>query len=574
MSQKRPEEVRSVLGVVLTIWLTACCGHAPSEQQSCAQVAQGAILITEVMASPARGTTDFEYVELLNLSDAPISLEGMRLAVQSDKEAPRMLALAADVIAPGQYFVVAKGPQGQSISWANRVYSERFPSLPATAGQVALRCADTLIDEVHWVQATTRGHARMLHPGALHSVDNDNEAAWCQAPDTYSYDGHNFGTPGEVNVGCPSQVAPGRCLEQGQVRAQRRPAVGDVWVSELMAAPAMHPLTAGEWIEIASNTSVDLNGLELVVNGRVATVSSDNCLTVSDTKPAVVASQVSATSLDGLVARVPQVLPNAGGQWQLRLNGLILDEGIFGPSSTGVALQMSSVTGTASDNDQLSQLCKAVTVFNAAMERGSPGRLNPSCELPADAGLGDDECIDLTTSVPRKIRAARLGDVSFSEILANPSAVDDSVGEFVEIGIHKAVDLNGVSVWHNGVDSFRFEGPACIGAEANTLMVLARNVDATRNGGIENVQAVFSFSLRNDAAGEAKTLELRAGDQVLDKIEYLTTSMRSEAGVSWQRQAGSEPPNAPKWCQTPDSVRFGHAQTGDRGTPGEVNVCR
>jgi Lamin Tail Domain len=568
------EAVSRVLLRVLTICLAACSCRASSALESCGAFEEGAMVITEIMASPAGGAADFEYVELFNRGETAISFEGLRLSVQSENGTPSTLVLAPDLIDPGQYFVVAKGPEAQAASWANRLYGDRFPSLPATAGRVALRCGERMIDEVYWRQSISRGHSRMLHPGALDPLANDNDAAWCQAPDTFSYDGLNYGTPGTMNTGCPSQVAPGYCLEQGRVRAQRPPAVGEVWVSELMAAPVSHPLSSGEWMEIAAHSSVDLNGLELVVNGRSATVASDDCLTVSKETPGVIGSQSSRVAFDGLVARVPMVLPNAGGQWQLRLKGLTLDEGSFGPSSGGVALQLSTDEGSADDNNQPSDFCKAVPTFNEAMERGSPGRPNPSCEVLLDAGLPVDECVDALTGLPRKIREIQDASVYVSEVMANPSAVDDSLGEYIEIGTREAVDLNGISLWHNEVEGVRFESPNCLSVDANSLLVLARNADAAKNGGIEGVELTFPFSLRNDLASGQKKLELRAFDRVLEKVEYVTPSMPGEAGTSWQRQAGSEPPNEAKWCQPPASLRFGNAQTGDRGTPGKANVCR
>ncbi|MFY2556080.1 hypothetical protein ACN469_00395 [Corallococcus terminator] len=323
-------------------------------------------------------------------------------------------------------------------------------------------------------------------------------------------------------------------------------------------------------------------------------------------------------------------LRNTGGVVQVRSGDALVDAVAYGAAEDGVATQVSVEKSNASTNDSAEAWCRASEAYGSRGNLGTPGRANRSCAAgegggpdggaPAggrdagggtpdagrdggsdagstgggtrdggqDAGgLGDagapdggardagapdagspvPTCIDRVTGTPRPVRLPEVGSLVLTEFMADPSAVADSVGEWVEVLAPREVDLNGVTLMNEGGANTVLDAALCLSLKAGARGVLARSAETALNGGLPSVLATFSFNLPNAAGNHS--LRLALGGRMLDAITWTNAAT---SGVSWQVSPASSDPqrnDAPgSFCLAPASARYG---LGDRGTPGLEN---
>jgi hypothetical protein len=154
--------------------------------------------------------------------------------------------------------------------------------------------------------------------------------------------------------------------------------------------------------------------------------------------------------------------------------------------------------------------------------------------------------------VPRDIVNPGAGDAAITEWMANPEAVGNREGEWLEVRFDAAVDLNGLVLSDLTSSTTTVESETCLRVPAGAHVVFARNTNPAENGGVEEVDAELSLSLNNSN----ETITLSIDDRVIDSVTY----QRSTAGVATQvDEIGNV-------C---DAV---HAYgEGDLGTPGLAN---
>lgn len=117
------------------------------------------------------------------------------------------------------------------------------------------------------------------------------------------------------------------------------------------------------------------------------------------------------------------------------------------------------------------------------------------------------------------------GLIIISEIMYNPKAVPDSVGEYVEL--YNAgpceQDITGWTIW----DAGSIVGTPLISEWGNSIIekgeyyVVAKTTDVLSNGGISNVQAIFGFSLGNN--GDSVIIK-NENDEIIDEVDYATVT--------------------------------------------------
>lgn len=127
------------------------------------------------------------------------------------------------------------------------------------------------IDRVAWDRTwgVPTGVAWQLDPGVVSSSGNDVASAWCAA--TSLYGTADLGTPGEPNAPCSggtSEEDP--TAPSGVTRAPA--STGDLLITEFMADPSDVADEVGEWVELWSRVSddLDLTGCVLRDDGRNA----------------------------------------------------------------------------------------------------------------------------------------------------------------------------------------------------------------------------------------------------------------------------------------------------------------
>ncbi len=177
------------------------------------------------------------------------------------------------------------------------------------------------------------------------------------------------------------------------------------------------------------------------------------------------------------------------------------------------------------------------------------------------------------------------GDLIFSEIAVDPSAVADEDGEWVELynTSGSTLDIAGYSFHDDAVDIWIFD--ASVTVAPHDYLVLCSNPDPTENGGIPCDAWFYRYPNGQEPtsglghgsgiaiANNDDELELTGPDNVdIDVFDYNdTTSDPIEAGMSFgldpARLDGVSNDDVENWCvQT--TILSGAAEPG---TPGEAN---
>lgn len=152
----------------------------------------GQLVITEIMAnpSPGRGLPEADYLEILNVSNITLSLQGLTLSDRSTSTLPGNID-----IGPGEYQVLTTHKGASQIPGARGVSG--FPSLNSSGDLVAISRGSTLIASVTYSDDWFRDRAKAQGGVSLEMIDTNfpclEAVNWrgSKAPDG--------GTPGRVN---------------------------------------------------------------------------------------------------------------------------------------------------------------------------------------------------------------------------------------------------------------------------------------------------------------------------------------------------------------------------------------
>jgi hypothetical protein len=160
------------------------------------------------------------------------------------------------------------------------------------------------------------------------------------------------------------------------------------------------------------------------------------------------------------------------------------------------------------------------------------------------------------------------GDVVITEIMPNPSAVGDNMGEWFELKnvSGNSVSLAGCSISDN---AFSHDIVGTLNAGASEVLLFAVNGELLTNGGLAGVDYVYAgLALSNTS--DSLTLKCASGD--IDAVVFDSASFPFGVGVSMQLDPDYEDQvanNIPvNWCA--GSAAYGD---GDMGTPGEQNLA-
>ncbi len=590
----------AVWGLVLGVagaW--ACGGEALEDgaEAACAGLLPGDLVITEYLNDPVGTDTGQEYVELHNPTRLAVDLHGLTLyASRSDGSQERAFLFTEPLpVAPGGYVVLGDVRDGPVPAHVDHAYGDGLGALGNSGGRLGVRCGARVLDEVQLSAPAKSGVSRIYDGRWVPDVaGNDDLSRWCDTPDA-GQTGPFRGSPGAANAPCGPVGDGGVALDAGSVatcepeggggaRPVVRPRPGDLVITEVMANPKGDD-TLGEWVELLATAPVDLNGVTLVAEAGTATVTGAGCLSLAAGEYAVLARRADAALNGGLpppLATFGVDLRNAGGRLQVRAGDVVVDAVDLGPAEEGVATQVSASLADAIRNDAASAWCAATASYGTRGNLGTPGRPNRVCgEAAPDGGAGDASspdaggdagtsqptCIDRTTGRARARKTPEVGSVVLTEFMADPSAVADATGEWVEVLALRDVDLNGVSLSNESGGQSMFDSALCLSVKAGSRAILARSEDASRNGGLPAVLGTFSFNLANTAGN--RRLQLAVAGRVLDVVSWTGAAV---PGVSSQLDPSRSDPQRNDWpgsfCPSPETARYGR---GDRGTPGGEN---
>jgi len=354
--------------------------------------------------------------------------------------------------------------------------------------------------------------------------------------------------------------------EDGGVEEPEIPALA-IKISEVMYNPDAVDDNAGEWFELynAGSDPVDLRDLEISDDSEeFKAIEGDNPLLLAPGQYAALGNNSDVT-LNGdyiPVAEFSFQMGNGGDTIIVRLDGVELDRINYGDydSAKGVSLQQSPDTlmdTTLSGAEGL--WCLASTPFGDG-DLGTPGAENVQCESSAETSGGEEE------------GGEEYGDPSalmITEFMPNPAAVEDGLGEWIEITNTGAAAIN-----LKGLKLADAAGEQTITADVivpgDNSALLARSKDSALNGGMDNVAYVISSIQLNN--GNDSIILLDETGAELDRIDYDEDAGWSfDSGVAVQLEAalaaGPGGNNDPaSWCAA--SAPYG---AGDLGTPGFFN---
>ena len=183
-----------------------------------------------------------------------------------------------------------------------------------------------------------------------------------------------------------------------------------------------------------------------------------------------------------------------------------------------------------------------------------------------------DQCLDLQTMTMRPVVRPAAGDLVITEWMSDPGVIADSVGEYFEVLVKTAVDLNGVTL-RAGTTVTKINSNSCVRAAANSFLVFGKNNDPLQNGNLPVLTGTFGGTLTSSSVISVLSVDGGTFDSI--------TANGETAGASVQIKPGFE--NAidndvvTNRCTTPVGVRYGPlgvdgGSTGNRGTPGVANA--
>jgi len=163
------------------------------------------------------------------------------------------------------------------------------------------------------------------------------------------------------------------------------------------------------------------------------------------------------------------------------------------------------------------------------------------------------------------------GDLVIVEVMVNPGALSDSVGEWFEITnvTDRPLSLAGLTFVDDGADSFTVPSDSELQVDPGAFVVFAKSLEADGGGGAMIDYVYSSFYLAN----YGDEIVIKNGATLIDRIAWDGAPWPFTSGVSMALSANSQSAVAnddpANWCAS--TTLFA---TGDLGTPGAANaVC-
>jgi hypothetical protein len=345
---------------------------------------------------------------------------------------------------------------------------------------------------------------------------------------------------------------------------------GDLVITEVMANPAGMD-TGQEWFEVynASAAAIDLGGLTLDYHKpdgseehshvmEELVVESGDYVVLGGMTPDLKPSYVDYGFGNDLGSFL-----NGGAVLALKCGDNVIDETTYpdAESDDGVAFGLDgNVAPNAVDNDSVDNFCPATVEFQSGMF-GSPGESNEPCNLVVPGQC--TQAGNMRDTVP-----PAAGDIVISEFLAD-SEGSDTGKEWFEIYVAREVDLNGVTAGVEiGKPKVSIDSPECVTVPAQSYFLFAASDDMLLNGGMDNVDQTFNFTLKNGTTSTGDGLIfVGIGDTVLDQITYTdsTTAQSTALDPAMLDPTANDDPANWTLCEAPYGDETNH------GTPRASN---
>src|SRR5689334_5849337 len=112
------------------------------------------------------------------------------------------------------------------------------------------------------------------------------------------------------------------------------------------------------------------------------------------------------------------------------------------------------------------------------------------------------------------------GSIIITEFMADPSAVSDVSGEWIEITniSSQQIDINGWHLKDNGTNNHTINNGGPLIMNPGAALVLGNNIDNLTNGGVTVNYEYSSFTLTNSGGDEIILTD--TGNNVIDSVVY------------------------------------------------------
>lgn len=160
------------------------------------------------------------------------------------------------------------------------------------------------------------------------------------------------------------------------------------------------------------------------------------------------------------------------------------------------------------------------------------------------------------------------GDLFISEVMANPGAVSDTMGEWLELfnRSSKNIDINGLILMDAGSDRHTIDGGGELIIAPGEYFVLGRNGDSAVNGGYVADYVYSGFTLGNTSD------EIILSDGVMDlaALAYFSGSNFGVNGISVELSNLATFPLAQEDYLPTVDLSYGMGDFGSPGEPGNM----
>ncbi|HET6371968.1 MAG TPA: lamin tail domain-containing protein [Candidatus Polarisedimenticolia bacterium] len=354
----------------------------------------------------------------------------------------------------------------------------------------------------------------------------------------------------------PALLAAAWALCPAPAQAQQAPTL-DVVINEI-AWMGTTTSANDEWIELFNNTGGDIS----LIGWTLTALDGTPAVTLSGTIPAgghFLLERTDDSTVPGVTA--DQIYTGALG-------------------NTGEVLALNNQLGELQDD--VNAWYAGNNTTKATMQRVNPlvaGTVSsnwtngPVGGTPENSGGSDPGCpppqhtVDCQPAGPFVFFSA--GPVVINEVMINPSAVADGVGEFVELynSGGTSVDIQGWTLRDDDFDSYTVPSGSPVVLAPGAFFVIAASANSGLNGGFTADLVWTGFALSN-SGDEVVLVDALGAEQ--DRLVYTGTPFTDTAGRSLERVSPRLPTSDPlSWSA--GRTLFG---SGDLGTPRAVNTLQ
>ena len=379
-------------------------------------------------------------------------------------------------------------------------------------------------------------------------------------------------TSQEISTSQDSQIGWG--INKGSTQAicyVQELEAGDLIFSEFMIDNENLYDFRGEWIEIYNTTdeAIDIYGLRIerftsendyLNDGRFVV---DEHLIIKPNSTLVFAHRYfphvngGLDNVDYLYNYNEMKLTNIENI-RMTGGGTVLDEISWDkswPHKVGRSLVLDVDKMTRGGSNSVNHWCYAVNGYGGIGEYGTPNEINPQCLRKSDL---------------------EEGDLIITEIMHNPSRVDDWAGEWFEVlnTTDYLIDIRGIQIRSQGDPgtqvpnngNYDLNGSDDPFIEPGEYFIFGARYQGQDNGGVD---VDFKYSREKLQLDPIDSIQIRQGSTIIDEVEYNADAIGNTPGKSLSLSGDWS-----MWCSSERPYPNSLASNPDFASPKEANaVC-